>query len=84
MTHDDITAVLMDELGRIAPEIDATALDPDADLQEALDIDSIDFLNLVTALGDRLRVDISEIDYPNLATVGNAVEYLAQKLGVAS
>jgi acyl carrier protein len=66
MTRDDITAVLINELGRIAPEIDGTALDPDADLREELDIDSMDFLNLVTALKERLHIDIPEIDYSNL------------------
>jgi acyl carrier protein len=84
MKRDDVTAVLIDELGRIAPEIDATGLDPGADLREELDIDSMDVLNLVTALGERLQIDIPEVDYPNLATFDHAVEYLTQKLGVAS
>jgi acyl carrier protein len=84
MSRDDITAVLIDELGRIAPETDASELDPEADLREALDIDSMDFLNLVTALGQRLEIDIPEIDYPKLATLAGAVDYLAQLLGVAA
>ena len=83
MRRNDITAVLIDELGRIAPEIDARRLDPNAELREELDIDSMDFLNLVTALSERLKIDIPEIDYPKLATFGHAVDYLAQKLGVA-
>jgi acyl carrier protein len=83
MTRDDITAALIDELGRIAPETDANRLDPNADLREELDIDSMDFLNLVAALADRLRIDIPEIDYPKLATLGRAVDYLAQRLRVA-
>ena len=83
MTRDDITAVLIDELGRIAPEIDAARLDPDAELREELDIDSMDFLNLVTALTERLRIDIPEIDYPKLATLGHAVDYLMQRFGAA-
>jgi acyl carrier protein len=84
MTRDDITAVLIDELGRIAPEIDATGLDPDADLRETLDIDSMDFLNLVTALHERLDLDIPEADYASLTTFGGAVDYLAQRLGTAA
>lgn len=84
MTRDDITAVLIDELGRIAPEIDATLINPEAELREELDIDSMDFLNLVTALGARLQIDIPETDYPNLATFGHAVDYLAQRLGTAA
>jgi acyl carrier protein len=56
----------------------------DADLREELDIDSMDFLNLVAALHERLDLDIPEIDYPNLATLGHAVDYLAQRLGAAA
>jgi acyl carrier protein len=80
MTRDDLSAVLIDELSRIAPEMEPTRLNPEADLREELDIDSMDFLNLMTALSARLAIDIPEIDYPNLATLGRAVDYLAQKL----
>jgi acyl carrier protein len=83
VTRNDIAAVLIDELGRIAPETDASRLDPNAELREELDIDSMDFLNLVAALSERLKIDIPEIDYPKLATFGHAVDYLSQKLGVA-
>ena len=83
MTRDDITAVLIEELGQIAPETDASRLDPNAELREELDIDSMDFLNLVAALADRLRIDVPEVDYPKLATLGHAVDYLAQRLGTA-
>ena len=84
MTRDDITAVLIDELGRIAPETDASRLDPNAELRDELDIDSMDFLNLVTALAERLMIDIPETDYPKLATLGHVVDYLVQRLGVAA
>ena len=82
MTRDEITAALIDELGRIAPEIDPAGIDLAADLREQLDIDSMDFLNLVTALHERLNLDIPEIDYPDLTTLGHAVEYLARQLDV--
>jgi len=83
MTRDEITTALIDELGRIAPEIDPAGIDPAADLREQLDIDSMDLLNLVTALHERLNLDIPEIDYPDLTTLGHAVEYLARRLDVA-
>jgi acyl carrier protein len=84
VTRNEISAVLIDELGRIAPETDASRLDPNAELREELDIDSMDFLNLVTALCERLKIDIPEIDYPKLATFANAVDYLVQQLGIAA
>jgi len=76
----DIRAVLLEELGNIAPEIDVEAIDPGADLREALDIDSMDFLNFVTAIHHRLGVDIPEIDYPKFVTLAGAVAYVDGKL----
>jgi acyl carrier protein len=81
MIRDDVAAVLIDELGRIAPETDASRLDPNVELRDELDIDSMDFLNLVTALSERLKTNIPETDYPRLATFGRAVDYLVQRLG---
>ena len=80
MNEADIRTVLQEELGNIAPEMDLQALDPSADLREALDIDSMDFLNFVIAVHGRLGVDIPELDYPKLVTLDGAVGYLAAKL----
>jgi acyl carrier protein len=76
----DIGAVLREELGNIAPEIDMNSVDPSLDLREALDIDSIDFLNFITAIHNRLGINIPEIDYPKLVTLAGAVSYLKAKL----
>jgi acyl carrier protein len=80
MNEADIRAVLQEELGNIAPEMDPHKLDPSADLREALDIDSMDFLNFVIAIHRRVGVDIPELDYPELVTLDGAVGYLAAKL----
>jgi len=78
MTPEEIKQVLFEELGNIAPEADPAAVDPDADLREELDIDSMDFLNLIIALHKRLKVEIPEADYAKLATVNGALGYLAR------
>jgi len=80
MTTSDIRTVLLEELGNVAPEVDLQRIDPAADLREALDIDSMDFLNFVTAIHHRLGVDIPEIDYPKLVTLAGAVAYIEGKL----
>ncbi|QWG12224.1 acyl carrier protein [Bradyrhizobium sediminis] len=77
----EIRKVVKEELNNIAPEVDLAAIDPAADLREALDIDSMDFLNFVTAIHHRLGVDIPELDYPKLITLDGAVAYLAARLG---
>jgi acyl carrier protein len=73
MSDIDIRKVVQEELNNIAPEADLASVDPAADLREALDIDSMDFLNFVTAIHHRLSIDIPEIDYPKLITLDGAV-----------
>ena len=82
MSDPDIRTVVQEELNNIAPEIDMATIDPAADLREALDINSMDFLNFITAIHHRLGVDIPERDYPKLITLDGAVGYLKDKLGL--
>ena len=79
MTPDDIKRVVIDALTRIAPEIDPASIQPGVSFRDQLDLDSMDFLNFVLALHDRLGVDIPEADYPRLYTLDGAVSYLAAK-----
>jgi acyl carrier protein len=81
MTEAEIRIAFLEELTRVAPDIDAADVGPDDHLQEDLEIDSMDFLNLVTALHKRLGVDIPEADYPKISTLALAVGYLKSKLG---
>lgn len=76
MTKDEATALLTARLHEIAPEVDFAAIDPDLPIQEAASIDSLDFLNLVTAIHDRAGVEIPVRDYPRLATLNLFVSYL--------
>jgi len=80
MTPDDITRVIVEALTRIAPEIDPAAIEPSANFRDQLDLDSMDFLNLILALHERLHVEIPEIDYPRLYSLDGAVAYLASKV----
>ena len=72
-------AVLRDVIAGVAPEADLDALDPKADLREVLDIDSMDFPNVMIALHKRLGVEIPEADYPKLFTFEGAIAYLEAK-----
>jgi acyl carrier protein len=78
VTDDEIRTTLLRVLGTIAPEADLARLSPDASLREALDLDSMDVLNVAVGLHDALGVDIPETDYPRLATLNAAVAYLVQ------
>ena len=80
MTDAEIRKILQEELNNIAPEVDISTIDSKANLREAMDIDSMDFLNFVTAIHHRLRIQIPELDYPKLITLDGATCYLASAL----
>lgn len=79
MTRNEIRAVLLEEIDNIAPEADLSRLDPHVDFREELDIDSIGFLNLITALHEKLGIEVPESDYPKLATLSGAETYLCER-----
>jgi acyl carrier protein len=81
MKADEIRQVVFEELGNLAPETDPATVAADADLRETFDLDSMDFLNLIIALHERLAVDIPETDYAELRTIGSVIEYLSAKTG---
>ena len=77
-TEQDLRALVISVVCQIAPDVDPAAIDPDADLAEQLDIDSMDFLNIVVEINARTGIDIPERDYPKLSTLNAAVSYLAR------
>lgn len=81
MNADRAREVLFDALSELAPEVEPADIDSTAILRDAADLDSIDFLELVSRLAEAVGSDIPEDDYPNLDTVDSAVAYLAAKLG---
>jgi acyl carrier protein len=79
MTDSDIKQIVMNAILEIAPEAEFETLDPDDGLREQLDLDSMDFLNVVIALHETLGIDIPEADYPRLFTLTGAINYLQEK-----
>lgn len=83
MTRERIREAVVKALTSVAPEIDVTSLDADEAFRQEFDLDSIDFLNFVIALHASLNVDVPEADYPKLATLNGAVDYLVNRLGTS-
>jgi len=79
MNEKELAATLAEELHRIAPDIDLAEIDREADLREQFDIDSMDFLNLVTALHKRYGIAIPETNYPRIRTFSAALAYLVER-----
>lgn len=83
MTQDEIRQVVLQALGSIVPEADLTAIEPDLEFREQLDMDSMDFLNFVIAVDAQLGVEIPEVDYPKMATLDDCVAYISARVPVA-
>jgi acyl carrier protein len=79
MTPQQARAVFLEELIKVAPDLDPATIGGGDHIQQDLDLDSMDVLNLVAALHARLGVDIPEADYPNIATADAAAAYLAAR-----
>ena len=80
MTPQELRAMMVEEIGNIAPETDAAALGDDEDLREALDLDSMDIFNIVVALSQRLGIDIPDADVGKLVSLGGGIAYLGERL----
>ena len=76
MTDHEIRALAAEVLAGIAPEADLAAVGDHEDLREALDLDSMDFLNFVIALGERTGRRIPEADTRRLFTLEGLLGYL--------
>ena len=80
MTREQITERIAELLGTIAPEVELDSVDASEPLQQALDIDSFDFLNLLVAIRDELGVTIEEADYSKVSTLADMVSFLDDAL----
>ncbi len=80
MTDDQIKTLVLEELGKIAPEIALDQIDPAVDLRDQIDLDSMDFLNLMIAIHEATGVDIPEADYPKMASLDGCVVYLRSRI----
>ncbi len=83
MNRDEALDLMRSVLRQIAPEADLDDVEPDEGIREALDLDSIDFLNFVIGIHDRTGIEIPERDYPELASVAGCVSYLVARSGGA-
>lgn len=82
MTPSDLRAAFLEDLTAIAPDLVADSIGDNDHMQDDLGLDSMDFLNLVSALHQRFDLPIPEADYPRLATPAKAVAYLAEMLAI--
>ena len=80
MSDDEIKAMVLRELGKIAPEVNLDEIDPALDLRDQVDLDSMDILNLAIAIHQATGIDIPEADYPKMTSLDGCVAYLRSRL----
>jgi acyl carrier protein len=80
MTPADIREEILDILSEIAPDEDLSGLDDSKSFREQMELDSMDFLDIVMELRKRHRVQIPEDEYTNLASMASTVSYLEPKM----
>ena len=80
MTNGELRSVVLSVLKGIAPEIDERELLSERPLRDQVDLDSMDWLNFLVALHERLKVEIPETDYAKLVTLEDLLGYLNKRL----
>ena len=83
MTIDEIKNAILEIIQDIDDEADLENLNPNDALRDQLDLDSMDFLDIVMELRKRYQIQIPEADYPQLATLDSCVNYLVPRLKAA-
>ena len=76
MTPVEIRGAVQQILSDIAQDEDMTTLDPAIPFREQIELDSMDFLDIVMELRKRFKIQVPEEDYSKLVSMDSTVEYL--------
>jgi len=80
MTKDEVKEAVKDIIATIAPDEDLEVLDHGKLLRDQIELDSMDFLDIVMELRKRYGVQVPEEDYKELASLNSCAEYLFPKM----
>jgi acyl carrier protein len=72
----DTRAIVLAAITKVAPDVDPSTLPTDIDFREEADLDSMDFIGILTAVHEATGIEVPEIDYPLITTVDDFAEYL--------
>ena len=80
MTREEIATSIIDIINDILSDGDCSDIEPDKQLRDQLELDSMDFLDIVMELRKRYGIEVPEEDYPKLASLNSCVDYLEAKM----
>ena len=79
MIEQQIKKIVLDIIATVAPDADLSDVKSDVPLRDQLDMDSMDFLDIVMELRKRYKIEVPKEDYAHLATLDSCVSYLRPK-----
>jgi len=81
MDKSDIIRVIQNSIQKVAPDVNVLELDPEEDIRDELDLDSMDFMNLIILVSTKTQVKIPENDYNQVQTLNAMLHYITVRLG---
>ena len=78
MTNEEAKATIFEVLDGIAPEVDAASVEHDVELDEQLDLDSMDFLNWLIVISKATGLEKPQRDASKFMTIDGAAKYLVE------
>ena len=79
MTEEQVKQIVIDIINEIAPDEDTSNLKSEVNLRDQMDLDSMDFLDIVMELRKQHGIEVPEEDYPKLASLDSCADYLIPK-----
>lgn len=83
MTKEEIKQIVIDIIKTIAPDEDLSSVKDDVALRDQVELDSMDFLDIVMELRKKYNIEVPEVDYPKLASLQSCADYLLPKFSAA-
>jgi acyl carrier protein len=84
MTKEECKQIVLDIIADIAPDEDLSNVKAEVRLRDQLDLDSMDFLDIVMELRKKHGIEVPEEDYPQLASLDSCAEYLTPKFNAVN
>jgi acyl carrier protein len=76
MKAEKIRAMILEVIHEIVPDEDLSNLKPDVRIRDQIEMDSMDFLDIIMELRKRYGITVPEDDYIKLSTLDGSVAYL--------
>ena len=80
MTIEEVRKIILNILADIAPDEDISCIDDNTKLRDQIDLDSMDFLDIVMELRKRFNIEVPEQDYEHLVSMKSCIDYLTPLL----